>query len=98
VNALLGPQIQRKVEACSPTGIELYKIITTVTLNLDPSGKLVSVSYGGQTGVTDSNRPQAEPLKQCILQAVRAASPFSNLDTEYYDVWKSHAMRIKGKG
>jgi protein TonB len=98
VNALLGPQIQRKVEACSPTGIELYKIITTVTLNLDRSGKLVSVSYGGQTGVTDSNRPQAEPLKQCILQAVRAASPFSNLDTEYYDVWKSHAMRIKGKG
>jgi outer membrane biosynthesis protein TonB len=98
VNALLGPQIQRKVEACSPPGIELYKIITTVTLNLDPSGRLVSVGYGGQTGITDSNRPQAEPLKQCILQAIRSASPFSNLDPEYYDVWKSHAMRIKGKG
>ena len=98
VTALLGPQIQRRVEACSPTGIELNKIITTVTLNLDPSGRLVTVSYGGQTGITDSNRPQADPLKQCILQAVRAASPFSNLDPEYYDVWKTHAMRIKGKG
>lgn len=98
VNALLGPQIQRRVESCSPTGIELNKIITTVTLNLDPSGKLVTVSYGGQTGITDSNRPQADPLKQCILQAVRAASPYSNLDPDYYDVWKAHTMRIKGKG
>ncbi len=98
VTALLGPQIQRRVEACSPTGIELNKIITTVTLSLDTSGKLISVSYGGQTGITDSNRPQADPLKQCILQAVRAASPYSNLDPEYHDVWKSHAMRIKARG
>jgi outer membrane biosynthesis protein TonB len=98
VTALLGPQIQRRVEGCAPTGIELNKIITKVTLNLDPSGRLVTISYGGQTGITDSNRPQADPLKQCILQAVRAASPFSNLDPDYYDVWKSHAMGIKGKG
>ncbi len=98
VTALLGPQIQRRVEACAPTGVELNKIITTVTLSLDASGRLASVSYGGQTGITDSNRPQADPLKQCILQAVRAASPFSNLDPEYYDVWKSHAMRIKARG
>lgn len=98
VTALLGPQIQRRVEACSPTGIELNKIITTVTLSLDTSGKLINVSYGGQTGITDSNRPQADPLKQCILQAVRAASPYSNLDPEYHDVWKSHAMRIKARG
>lgn len=98
VTALLGPQIQRRVESCTPTGIELNKIITTVTLSLDRSGKLLSVSYGGQTGVNDSNRPQAEPLKQCILQSVRAASPYQDLDPEYHDVWKAHSMRIKARG
>lgn len=98
VSAMLGPQIQRRVEACSPTGVELNKIVTTITLNLDVSGNLLNVGYGGQTGITDSNRPQAEPLKQCILQAVRAAAPFRNLDPEYHDVWKSHPMRIKARG
>ncbi len=98
VTALLGPQIQRRVESCTPTGIELDRIITTVTLSLDQSGKLLSVSYGGQTGVNDSNRPQADPLKQCILQSVRAASPYRGLDAEYHDVWKSHSMRIKARG
>ncbi|WP_397576454.1 hypothetical protein [Sphingorhabdus sp.] len=98
VSAMLGPQIQRRVEACSPTGVELNKIVTTITLSLDVSGNLLNVGYGGQTGINDSNRPQAEPLKQCILQAVRAAAPFRNLDPEYYDVWKSHPMRIKARG
>ena len=98
VTALLGPQIQRRVESCTPTGIELDRIITTVTLSLDQSGKLLNVSYGGQTGVNDSNRPQADPLKQCILQSVRAASPYRGLDAEYHDVWKSHSMRIKARG
>ena len=98
VSAMLGPQIQRRVEACSPTGVELNKIVTTITLSLDVSGNLLNVGYGGQTGITDSNRPQAEPLKQCILQAVRAAAPFRNLDPEYHDVWKSHPMRIKARG
>lgn len=98
VSAVLGPQIQRRVEACSPTGVELNKIVTTITLSLDVSGNLLNVVYGGQTGITDSNRPQADPLKQCILQAVRAAAPFRNLDPEYHDVWKSHPMRIKARG
>jgi hypothetical protein len=98
VSAMLGPQIQRRVEACSPTGVELNKIVTTITLSLDVSGNLLNVGYGGQTGINDSNRPQAEPLKRCILQAVRAAAPFRNLDPEYHDVWKSHPMRIKARG
>ena len=98
VTAILGPQIQRRIEACSPTGVELNKIITTITLNLDISGNLLNVNYGRQDGVNASNQPQAEPLKQCILQAARAASPFRNLDPEYHDVWKSHPMRIKARG
>lgn len=98
VTTLLGPQIQRRVEACTPSGIEISRIVTTVSLSLDSSGRLLNVTYGGQTGITDSNRPQAEPLKQCILGAVRAASPYKGLDPEYHDVWKSHSMRLKPRG
>jgi periplasmic protein TonB len=49
-------------------------------------------------GLNDSNQPQAGPLKDCILQAVRAASPYSGLDPEYYDVWKTHALRLRATG
>lgn len=98
VNARLGPQIQERVRRCAPTGLEVDQIITSVALELEPSGRLSNVTFKGQTGLTETNRPQAEPLRDCILRSIRAASPFSGLDPEYHDVWKNHAMRIKGRG
>ncbi len=98
VNARLGPQIQERVRRCAPTGLEVDQIITSVALELEPSGHLRNVTYKGQTGLTETNRPQAEPLRDCILRSIRAASPFSGLDPEYHDIWKNHAMRIKGRG
>jgi hypothetical protein len=56
------------------------------------------VRFDKQVGVNDSNQPQAGPLKDCILQAVRAASPYEGLDSEYYDVWKNHALRLRATG
>lgn len=98
VSARLGPQIQERVRRCAPTGLEVDQIITTVTLELEPNGRLTNVSFRGQTGLTETNRPQAEPLRDCILRSIRAASPYSGLDPDYHDVWKTHSMRIKGRG
>jgi hypothetical protein len=56
------------------------------------------VRFDRQTGTNESNQPQAGPLKDCILQAVRAASPYNGLDPEYYDVWKTHALRLRATG
>lgn len=95
VSASLASQIRSRVRACAPSGVEINQIETFVTLSLEPSGRLTGVQFNKQVGVNDSNRPQADPLKQCILQSVRAASPFSGLDPEYHDVWKNHALRLR---
>ena len=95
VGISIAGQIRSRVRACAPSGIDINKIETFVTLNLEPTGKLTSVRFDKQVGLNDSNQPQAGPLKDCILQAVRAASPYSGLDPEYYDVWKTHALRLR---
>ncbi len=98
VGVSIAGQIRSRVRACAPTGIDINKIETFVTLSLDMSGKLTSVRFDRQTGTNESNQPQAGPLKDCILQAVRAASPYDGLDPEYYDVWKTHALRLRATG
>jgi len=98
VGISIAGQIRSRVRACAPSGIDINKIETFVTLSLEPSGKLTSVRVDKQVGVTDSNQPQAGPLKDCILQAVRAASPYDGLDPEYHDVWKTHALRLRATG
>ena len=98
VSASLASQIRSRVRACAPSGVEINQIETFVTLSLEPSGRLTNVQFNKQVGVNDSNRPQAEPLKQCILQSVRAASPFSGLDPEYHSIWKTHALRLRATG
>ena len=95
VNVALGPQILRFVERCAPSGVDVRAIETTIALRLDNGGRLNDVQITNQTGVNDNNRPQAEPLKRCILQAARAASPYRGLDPDYYEVWKSHSMRLR---
>jgi outer membrane biosynthesis protein TonB len=98
VSVSLASQIRSRVRACAPSGIDINKIETFVTLSLDSSGRLNSVRFDKQVGVNDSNQPQAGPLKDCILQAVRAASPYKGLDPEYHDVWKTHALRLRATG
>jgi periplasmic protein TonB len=98
VNAALGPQIKPYLRGCAPSGLDVNKIETYVTLSLDRSGRLTSVSFNKQTGVNDSNSPQAGTVKDCIMQAVRSASPYSGLDPEYFDVWKTHPMRMRPTG
>ena len=98
VGISIAGQIRSRVRACAPSGVDINKIETFVTLSLEPSGKLASVRFDKQTGLNGSNQPQAGPLKDCIMQAVRAASPYDGLDPEYHDVWKSHALRLRATG
>jgi periplasmic protein TonB len=98
VSVSLASQIRSRVRACAPSGVDINKIETFVTLSLESSGRLSSVRFDKQVGINDSNQPQAGPLRDCILQAVRAASPYEGLDSEYYEVWKNHALRLRATG
>ena len=98
VGVSIAGQIRSRVRACAPTGVDINKIETFVTLSLEPTGRLASVRFDKQIGLNDTNQTQAGPLKDCILQAVRAASPYVGLDPEYHDVWKTHALRLRATG
>ena len=94
-SAALGPQIMRFVRSCSPNGVGVDKILTRVSLSLNRDGSLAGISGVSQDGVDDNNRPQAKPTETCVLNSIRRASPFSGLDDEYYDMWKTHRMAFQ---
>lgn len=95
VNASLAGQIRPYLVACAPSGVDIDEIRTFITLSLEINGSVNSVRFDRQTGINDSNSPQADLLKQCAMKAARQASPYRGLDSDYYDVWKNHAMQLK---
>jgi periplasmic protein TonB len=95
VTTALGPQIMRFVRSCSPNGVGVDKILTRVSLALNRDGSLAGISGVSQEGVDENNRPQAKPTETCVLNSIRRASPFTGLDEDYYEVWKTHRMAFQ---
>ena len=55
---------------------------------LNPDGSLKGrPQVVSQTGITDSNRPQASLHAERAIRAVQLAAPF-DLPEEFYDRWK----------
>ncbi len=95
VNVSLRNDIQPFFKKCAPSGVDVDSIVTSVVLNIGQDKRLISVSFNGQRGVNDSNRPQAGPHKDCVIRAVKAASPYPSLPNEGYDQWRSWPMEFK---
>ena len=95
VNAILGPKILRYIRQCAPSGVDVNRIITTVTINLSTSGGVSSLTGVSQRGITDNNRPQAQPMERCVTGAIRKAAPFTELNAKDYDGWKTHRMSFQ---
>lgn len=95
VNAVLGPKILRFIRQCAPSGVDVSRIVTSVTLNLAPNGSITSLTGVSQRGINDNNRPQAQPMERCVTGAIRKAAPFTELDPKDYDGWKVHRMSFQ---
>lgn len=95
VTVSLRNEISPFFKRCAPSGIDVDQILTSVTLSIGPTGGLLSVGNVRQSGVNESNSPQAGLHKDCVLKAVRAASPFQNLPADNYDVWKNWPMEFR---
>lgn len=95
VNAVLGPKILRYIRQCAPSGVDVNRIITSVTINLSQSGGVTSLSGISQRGINDTNRPQAQPMERCVTGAIRKAAPFTELNAKDYDGWKVHRMSFQ---
>lgn len=95
VNVSLRSEIEPIFKRCAPRGVDVNLLVTSVTLKIGPDKRLLDVAFNSQSGVNDSNRPQAELHRDCVIRAVRAASPFSSLPDEGFSQWGSWPMIFK---
>lgn len=90
VKAALAAEVIRQLRPHwkSPTGADVELLRTQVEIRLNRDGTLAAPPrVVGQTGVTASNRPQADLHKERALAAVKLAAPF-RLPPDYYEAWK----------
>jgi outer membrane biosynthesis protein TonB len=87
IQAAMARQI--KPHWSAPQGVDAEKLVTYLSWDLNADGSLKGrPRVERQTGITDSNRPQAQLHAERAVRAVQLAAPF-DLPEEYYDVWKS---------
>ncbi len=90
VAASLVSGISRQIKPhwTAPQGVDADKLVTVLSWTLNPDGSLagrpVVVS---QSGITDSNRAQAQRHAEQAIRAVQLAAPFE-LPAPYYAKWK----------
>jgi protein TonB len=79
---------QLKPHWSAPSGVDAEKLITVLRWELNPDGSLKGrPSVVSQSGITDSNRPQAALHAERAIRAVQLAAPF-DLPEEFYDRWR----------
>jgi len=72
----------------APQGVDAEKLVTVLSFELNRDGSLKGTPrVVSQSGITDSNRPQAGLHAERAIRAVQLAAPF-DLPDEFYDKWK----------
>jgi len=72
----------------APQGVDAERLVTVLAWELNDDGTLKGTPrVVSQSGVTDSNRPQAPLHAERAIRAVQLAAPF-RLPPEFYDKWK----------
>lgn len=73
----------------APSGADAEQLVTILAFELDEQGRLKGrPRVVSQTGINDSNRPQASLHAERAIRAVQLAAPF-DLPLEYYNAWRS---------
>lgn len=95
VQSALAAEVLRQIKPRwkPPSGADSDKLRTTVQVQLDRDGAIVGQPRVTQTGVTASNRAQADLHRERALRAVQLAAPFK-LPAQYYDAWKTIAPTL----
>ncbi len=71
-----------------PSGPDVEELVTKIRFRLNTDGSLVGrPEVVRQSGINDTNRPQASRHAELAVRAVQLAAPF-DLPSEYYDAWK----------
>ncbi len=73
----------------APSGLDSEQLVTVLAFRLNEDGSLAGrPRVVSQSGITDSNRPQAPLHAERAIRAVQRAAPF-DLPDEYYEAWKN---------
>ncbi len=73
----------------APSGVDAELLVTELAFELDEDGRLKGrPRVINQSGITESNRPQASLHAERAIRAVQLAAPFE-LPDEYDNAWKS---------
>lgn len=79
---------QLKPHWSAPQGVDAERLITVLRWELNADGTLKGrPEVVSQSGITDSNRPQAALHAERAIRAVQLAAPF-DLPEEFYDKWR----------
>ena len=90
-------KVLAKMRGCPVSGLDAGSLRATVNFSLTRSGGIEAIEDFSVGGVTDANRTQARPFKDCITRAIKLAAPFTGMPSEFYDQWKSRRLNISGK-
>lgn len=79
---------QLKPHWSAPSGLDSELLVTVLSWELNADGTLKGrPTVVSQSGINDSNRPQASLHAERAIRAVQLAAPF-NLPDQFYDKWK----------
>ena len=81
--------------SCPVSGLDVGKLRASVRFTLDPNGRVASIEDFDVTGVTEANRPQVKPFKDCAIRAIRLAAPFAGLPAEFHAQWKNRRLNFR---
>lgn len=89
---------QIRIGNCMPTGVDVNKVTTRVTVKLAKDGALVAITEVAQSGQTPSNRAQLEPIKRCIVDSIKKIKRFTGLDPKTHSSWQLINVPFKSRG
>ncbi len=90
----IGSKVAPLVRSCAPRTGDNSMLTVSVTLTFSRDSRLRSSTITGVKGITSTNRPQVEPMKRCVQQALKRASPY-NLNPADFNIWKRHRVAIE---
>ncbi|MFM5954131.1 MAG: hypothetical protein ACKOPE_07505 [Novosphingobium sp.] len=80
--------------SCPVSGLDVNRLRASVRFTLDRNGRVLGIEDFDVTGVTDANRAQVRPFKDCAVRAIKLAAPFTGLPPEFYDQWMNRKLNF----
>ena len=90
----IAAEVRPFIPNCAPQTSDNSSLRVFVQLNIGSTANLISANVYKVEGVNTSNQAQVEPMKRCVLDSLRKASPY-NLDKEQFDTWRNHKVQLK---